>query len=191
MVTMEKIVALCKRRGIIFPASEIYGGIANTYDYGHYGVLLKNNVIGACLTGTFGGALAVLGQETSDGALTTRVEGDIVLRNRVLVIAGIRVVYTVRLTEGVDPDHAHHAVVLVGEEVTVEHVRRYRIGVLADLHRQPDRGAWRHIDRVLPTTQLRWRRLPVDREHPDVPVEQFSDGAIRAALSFNSLASLN
>ena len=43
-VTMEKIVALCKRRGFVFPASEIYGGIANTYDYGHYGVLLKNNV---------------------------------------------------------------------------------------------------------------------------------------------------
>ena len=44
---MDKIVALCKRRGLIFPASEIYGGIANTYDYGHYGVLLKNNVIAA------------------------------------------------------------------------------------------------------------------------------------------------
>ncbi len=43
-VTLEKIVALCKRRGFIFPASEIYGGIGNTYDYGHYGVLLKNNV---------------------------------------------------------------------------------------------------------------------------------------------------
>ena len=42
---MDKIVSLCKRRGLIFPASEIYGGIANTYDYGHYGVLLKNNVI--------------------------------------------------------------------------------------------------------------------------------------------------
>jgi glycyl-tRNA synthetase len=47
VVTMEKIVALCKRRGLIFPASEIYGGIANTYDYGHYGVLLKRNVIDA------------------------------------------------------------------------------------------------------------------------------------------------
>ena len=47
VVTMDKIVALCKRRGLIFPASEIYGGIANTYDYGHYGVLLKNNVIAA------------------------------------------------------------------------------------------------------------------------------------------------
>jgi glycyl-tRNA synthetase len=45
VVTMDKIVALCKRRGFIFPASEIYGGIANTYDYGHYGVLLKQNVV--------------------------------------------------------------------------------------------------------------------------------------------------
>jgi glycyl-tRNA synthetase len=44
-LSMDKIVALCKRRGFVFPASEIYGGIANTYDYGHYGVLLKNNVI--------------------------------------------------------------------------------------------------------------------------------------------------
>jgi glycyl-tRNA synthetase len=43
--TMEEVVALAKRRGLIFPASEIYGGIANTYDYGHYGVLLKRNVI--------------------------------------------------------------------------------------------------------------------------------------------------
>jgi glycyl-tRNA synthetase len=43
-VTLEEIVALCKRRGFIFRASEIYGGFANTYDYGHYGVLLKNNV---------------------------------------------------------------------------------------------------------------------------------------------------
>src|SRR5919206_795925 len=34
LVTMDKIVALCKRRGLIFPASEIYGGIGNTYDYG-------------------------------------------------------------------------------------------------------------------------------------------------------------
>ena len=41
---MEKIVGLCKRRGFIFQSSEIYGGLASTYDYGHYGVLLKNNV---------------------------------------------------------------------------------------------------------------------------------------------------
>jgi glycyl-tRNA synthetase len=43
-VTMDKIVALCKRRGFIFPSSEIYGGVGSTYDYGHYGVLLKSNV---------------------------------------------------------------------------------------------------------------------------------------------------
>jgi glycyl-tRNA synthetase len=43
-VTMEKIVALCKRRGFVFPSSEIYGGVGSTYDFGHYGVLLKNNV---------------------------------------------------------------------------------------------------------------------------------------------------
>jgi glycyl-tRNA synthetase len=43
-VTMDKIVALCKRRGIVFPSSEIYGGLGSTYDFGHYGVLLKNNV---------------------------------------------------------------------------------------------------------------------------------------------------
>jgi glycyl-tRNA synthetase len=43
-VSMEEIVALCKRRGFVFPSSEIYGGLGSTYDYGHYGVLLKNNV---------------------------------------------------------------------------------------------------------------------------------------------------
>ncbi len=42
--TMDKIVALCKRRGFVFPSSEIYGGVGSTYDYGHYGVLLKANV---------------------------------------------------------------------------------------------------------------------------------------------------
>src|ERR671924_1631928 len=45
--SMDVVVALCKRRGLISPASEIYGGIANTYDYGHYGVLLKKNVVDA------------------------------------------------------------------------------------------------------------------------------------------------
>jgi len=44
VVTMDKIVSLSKRRGFIFPSSEIYGGIGSSYDYGHYGVLLKNNV---------------------------------------------------------------------------------------------------------------------------------------------------
>ena len=41
---MEKIVSLCKRRGFIFSGSEIYGGLAGTYDYGHFGLALKNNI---------------------------------------------------------------------------------------------------------------------------------------------------
>ncbi len=41
---MEKIVSLCKRRGFIFPGSEIYGGLAGTYDYGPLGALLKRNI---------------------------------------------------------------------------------------------------------------------------------------------------
>ncbi len=43
-VTMEKIVSLCKNRGYVYPGSEIYGGLANTWDYGPLGVELKNNV---------------------------------------------------------------------------------------------------------------------------------------------------
>ena len=42
--TMDKIVALCKNRGFVYPGSEIYGGLANTWDYGPYGVELKNNI---------------------------------------------------------------------------------------------------------------------------------------------------
>jgi glycyl-tRNA synthetase len=48
-VTMDKIVSLCRRRGFVFPASEIYGGLGSSYDYGHYGVLLKDNVKAAWL----------------------------------------------------------------------------------------------------------------------------------------------
>ncbi len=43
-LTMDKLVALCKGRGFIFAGSEIYGGLANTWDYGPLGVELKNNV---------------------------------------------------------------------------------------------------------------------------------------------------
>jgi len=43
-VTLETLVALAKRRGFIFQGSEIYGGLAGTWDYGPYGVLLKNNI---------------------------------------------------------------------------------------------------------------------------------------------------
>lgn len=41
---MEKIVSLSKRRGFVFSGSEIYGGLAGTYDFGHFGVALKNNI---------------------------------------------------------------------------------------------------------------------------------------------------
>ena len=42
--TMDKIVAVAKSRGFVYPGSEIYGGLANTWDYGPLGVELKNNV---------------------------------------------------------------------------------------------------------------------------------------------------
>jgi hypothetical protein len=42
--TMKDIVSLCKRRGFVFPGSEMYGGFANSFDYGPMGVLLKNNI---------------------------------------------------------------------------------------------------------------------------------------------------
>ena len=42
--SLEKIVALAKNRGFVYPGSEIYGGLANTWDYGPYGVELKNNI---------------------------------------------------------------------------------------------------------------------------------------------------
>lgn len=41
---MEKIVSLCKRRGFVFQGSEIYGGLGGTFDWGHFGVALKNNI---------------------------------------------------------------------------------------------------------------------------------------------------
>ena len=47
--TMEKIVALCKGRGFVYPGSEIYGGLANTWDYGPLGMQLKNNIKSAWL----------------------------------------------------------------------------------------------------------------------------------------------
>ncbi len=43
-VTMEKVVNLCKRRGFVFPSSEIYGGFASTWDYGPLGIELKRNI---------------------------------------------------------------------------------------------------------------------------------------------------
>jgi glycyl-tRNA synthetase len=42
--TIEKVAALARRRGFVYPSSDIYGGLGSSYDYGHYGVLLKQNV---------------------------------------------------------------------------------------------------------------------------------------------------
>jgi glycyl-tRNA synthetase len=44
MDRLNTLISLCKRRGFVFPSSEIYGGFAGVYDYGHYGILLKNNI---------------------------------------------------------------------------------------------------------------------------------------------------
>ena len=41
---MEKVVSLCKRRGFVFPGSEIYGGLENSWDFGHLGIEIKNNI---------------------------------------------------------------------------------------------------------------------------------------------------
>ena len=43
-LTMEKLISLCKSRGFIYAGSEIYGGLANTWDYGPLGVEFKNNI---------------------------------------------------------------------------------------------------------------------------------------------------
>ena len=53
--TMDKIVALAKSRGFVYPGSEIYGGLANTWDYGNLGVELKNNVKKAWWTEIYSG----------------------------------------------------------------------------------------------------------------------------------------
>src|SRR5699024_12737547 len=47
-MNMNTIVNLSKTRGFVFPGSEIYGGLANTWDYGPLGIALKNNVKAAC-----------------------------------------------------------------------------------------------------------------------------------------------
>jgi glycyl-tRNA synthetase len=44
--TIEKVAALCRRRAFVFPSSDIYGGLGSTFDFGHYGVLLNDNVKG-------------------------------------------------------------------------------------------------------------------------------------------------
>ena len=48
-VTLEKLVALCKRRGFVYQSAEIYGGLNGVYDFGHLGSLLKQNLRSAWL----------------------------------------------------------------------------------------------------------------------------------------------
>ena len=62
---MEKIVSLCKRRGFIFQSSEIYGGLSNTWDYGPFGVELKNNVKGAWWKANVYGRDDILGMDAA------------------------------------------------------------------------------------------------------------------------------
>jgi len=42
--TIEKVASLCRRRGFVYPTSDIYGGLGSSFDFGHYGVLLNDNV---------------------------------------------------------------------------------------------------------------------------------------------------
>ena len=72
--TMEKIVALCKNRGFIFAGSDIYGGLANTWDYGPLGARMKNNVKDTCNDGHIIalGIFPALTELTFNGFFTSR-----------------------------------------------------------------------------------------------------------------------
>ena len=50
--SLDQLVSLCKRRGFVFPGSEIYGGLQGTFDYGPLGVELKNNIQASCTSAT-------------------------------------------------------------------------------------------------------------------------------------------
>ncbi|MGP4027461.1 OsmC family protein [Actinomadura sp. 3N407] len=94
----------------------MHGGVAE-----HYRVPLDSiephattldYIVGAttgCLTGTFGGMLAALGQPTEDGALTSEAEGDIVVEDGVLRIARIRVTFRLRPAKGISPEKIRRA----------------------------------------------------------------------------------
>ena len=45
--TIEKVASLCRRRAFVFPTSDIYGGLGSSFDFGHYGVLLNQNIKGS------------------------------------------------------------------------------------------------------------------------------------------------
>src|SRR4030042_3801240 len=64
-VTMEKLVSLSQRRGFIFPASEIYGGLSSCWDYGPVGVELKRNIKEAWWRSVVQGRDDMVGLDTS------------------------------------------------------------------------------------------------------------------------------
>ena len=75
--TIEKVASLCRRRGFVYPSSDIYGGLGSAYDYGHYGVLLKQNVKNAWQRS--------LAQERDDIVL---LDSTIILNPKVWVASG-------------------------------------------------------------------------------------------------------
>ncbi len=75
--TIEKVASLCRRRGFVYPSSDIYGGLGSAYDYGHYGVLLKQNVKAAWQRS--------LAQERDDVVL---LDSTIILNPKVWVASG-------------------------------------------------------------------------------------------------------
>ena len=107
---LDKVIALAKRRGFVFPAAEIYGGFANTYDYGHYGVLLKRNVIDAWWD-------AMLGQREDIVAL----DSAIIQHPQTWEASGHLAGFT-DLSEKIPPEH------LVGEVVQDEAIVTGELG---------------------------------------------------------------
>ena len=71
--TMDKIVALCKNRGFIFPGSEIYGGLANTWDYGPLGVELTD--VGEVMLAAGGARNVVLFNEFLHFSVCESIDG--------------------------------------------------------------------------------------------------------------------
>ena len=61
---LKDIVALCKRRGFVFPGSDIYGGRSNTFDYGPYGSELLRNLTNRCWTSFVSERAAVVGLDS-------------------------------------------------------------------------------------------------------------------------------
>lgn len=60
IATLEKVIALCKRRGFVYQSAEIYGGLNGVYDFGHLGVVLKRNIRNAWLNSLYGAKQDIL-----------------------------------------------------------------------------------------------------------------------------------